>query len=180
MTFDDLLATAATWLLTGSAAWTLLILGATAVETSTAGRLRATAWVGCPPALRRALLSVLGVALVTTPVQAGAASTGSASGSRSGARTTALQGLPSPARPSGDEHSRHLVVVHRGDTLWHLAEGHLSDSASDAQVASLVARLHQSNREVIGPDPDLIHPGQRLLVPRPGRHDPRHHLEENP
>ena len=37
-------------------------------------------------------------------------------------------------------------------------------------------RLHRRNREVIGPDPDLIHPGQRLAVPpRPHRSQPPTH-----
>ena len=32
------------------------------------------------------------------------------------------------------------------------------------EIAALVARTHRANRAVIGPDPDHIEPGQRLVI----------------
>lgn len=74
--------------------------------------------------------------------------------------------LPVPARPvdgrppeAGPRSPRvapaATVVVRPGDTLWALAAGHAW------------RRLHAANRGVIGPDPDLIHPGTRLVLPAP-------------
>ena len=59
------------------------------------------------------------------------------------------------------------VVVRRGDTLWDIAARHLGPSASAAEVAGEWPRWHEANTTVIGPDPDLLLPGQRLLPPRP-------------
>jgi nucleoid-associated protein YgaU len=55
--------------------------------------------------------------------------------------------------------------VRPGDTLWRLAAGLLPEDADTGAVASLCARLYELNRAVIGDDPDLIRPGQRLRVP---------------
>ena len=57
------------------------------------------------------------------------------------------------------------VVVHRGDTLWDIAARHLGDQATDQDVAEAWPRWYAANRDVIGDDPDLLHPGQRLVVP---------------
>lgn len=71
-------------------------------------------------------------------------------------------------------------VVRPGDTLWSLAtdalqrEGLAEPRGSD--VARTVARLHRTNASVIGDDPDLIVPGQRLALDRTTathREDPR-------
>jgi nucleoid-associated protein YgaU len=58
------------------------------------------------------------------------------------------------------------VVVRRGDTLWDIAARHLGPDASPAEVAAEWPRWHAANSAVIGPDPDLLLPGQRLLPPR--------------
>jgi nucleoid-associated protein YgaU len=55
-------------------------------------------------------------------------------------------------------------VVQAGDTLWAIADARLH-RAAPAEVARLVARIHRANRDVIGADPDLIEPGQRLALP---------------
>jgi len=57
------------------------------------------------------------------------------------------------------------VVVHRGDTLWDIAARHLGPGANNAQVAADWPRWHAANRSTIGPDPNLIVPGQRLRIP---------------
>jgi nucleoid-associated protein YgaU len=58
------------------------------------------------------------------------------------------------------------VVVHRGDTLWDIAARHLEPGANDARVAAEWPRWHAANRSTIGPDPNLILPGQRLRIPQ--------------
>jgi hypothetical protein len=57
------------------------------------------------------------------------------------------------------------VVVQAGDTLWGIAAHHLGASATAAQIAVEWPRWHAANRSTIGPDPDLILPGQRLASP---------------
>lgn len=60
---------------------------------------------------------------------------------------------------------RDEVVVRRGDTLWDLAARLLGPQAGAAEVAREWPRWHAANRDLIGPDPDLIRPGQRLRPP---------------
>ena len=57
------------------------------------------------------------------------------------------------------------VVVHRGDSLWSIAARHLGEQATDADVADAWPRWYAANRELIGEDPDLLLPGQVLVVP---------------
>lgn len=78
-----------------------------------------------------------------------------------------LTGLRLPDRPIGREPSP-AVVVRAGDTLWAIAAASLPDGSSDADIAIACARWHSANREVIGDDPDLIFPAQRLSPP-PGK-----------
>lgn len=59
------------------------------------------------------------------------------------------------------------VVVRRGDSLWDIAERHLGPGATSSEVAAEWPRWHAANREVVGDDPDLIRPGQRLSPPMP-------------
>lgn len=57
------------------------------------------------------------------------------------------------------------VVVRRGDTLWGIAARHLGPASTAADVAAEWPRWYAANRGEIGPDPDLLHPGQRLRPP---------------
>ena len=63
-------------------------------------------------------------------------------------------------------------TVRPGDTLWGIAAAHLAPAArSAAGVDRYWRRVYRANRAALGPDPDLIHPGTRLVVPaeRPDR-----------
>ena len=62
------------------------------------------------------------------------------------------------------------VVVRRGDTLWGLVAQHLGGQATDQDVAEEGPRWYAANRGVIGNDPDLLRPGQQLVVPSSGGH----------
>jgi nucleoid-associated protein YgaU len=57
------------------------------------------------------------------------------------------------------------VVVRRGDTLWDIAARALGPNASAADIAASWPGWYAANRSTIGPDPDLILPGQRLRPP---------------
>jgi len=56
----------------------------------------------------------------------------------------------------------HIVLP--GDSLWSIVRERAPD-ADDAHVEAAVERWHRANRAVIGDDPDLIQPGQRLDPP---------------
>jgi hypothetical protein len=78
------------------------------------------------------------------------------------AHTTAHTSADPPAGPAP---SRAVVVVRPGDSLWSIAAGALGPRPTNARVALAWPRWWSTNRAVIGPDPDLILPGQRLLAP---------------
>lgn len=144
-----------------------------------------------PATLRRALalalgagvaLGTVGVGSASASVPAAAASVGAASVGAPSVGTGALEGAAAPAAPASAAPSldwpgtpadplpaagpaaRH-VVVRPGDTLWALAEGSLPAGATAAQVAARWPDWWATNREVIGDDPDLLHPGQSLQAP---------------
>ncbi|MFC5998593.1 LysM peptidoglycan-binding domain-containing protein [Quadrisphaera sp. GCM10027208] len=64
--------------------------------------------------------------------------------------------------------SEDAVVVRRGDTLWDIAARSLPAGAGAAEIAAEWPRWWAANRDVIGPDPDLLLPGQRLVPPAAG------------
>jgi len=61
-----------------------------------------------------------------------------------------------------------VVVVEPGDCLWTLAAQSLRRPAP-ARVAETWPRWWRANRGVIGSNPDLIHPGERLRPPAKSR-----------
>lgn len=162
--------------------WLLLVLVAGAVEAASRGRIAALRLTGCPAPWRRRLLRVLvpvlapllGVGTLTAASTATAAPPGPnrPGHGRAMPAPALLDGLPlpdrqpdagaaAPARPTATAR----IEVRPGDTLWHLAAALLPADADARAVASLCARLYELNRAVIGDDPDLIRPGQRLRVP---------------
>src|SRR5699024_11584841 len=77
-------------------------------------------------------------------------------------------GGPSQAGNAGEPGAAgtgHVYLVQPGDTLWHVAAGALGESATDAEIAAAWPQWYQANIDIIGPDPDLIHPGQELAAP---------------
>jgi LysM domain-containing protein len=147
-------------LATGAWLW----LGTTLVALE-AWRGAVTARCGLPAGVRRLVLGACGVALaggLSTP--AIAAGGPPADGGRPAA--VLLAGLPLPERPVGAATRPARVVVRAGDSLWALAARSLPAGADDAAVAARWHRVYERNRDRIGPDPDLIHPGQPLRLPR--------------
>ena len=76
-------------------------------------------------------------------------------------------GEPVPDWPAPAPVGGHVVV--RGDCLWHLAEARLQADLghlpADGDIAGEVHRWWTVNADVIGPDPDLLLPGQVLRPP---------------
>lgn len=119
-----------------------------------------------------------------TPVPSSAAT---ASPSHRATASTRSPGWPAQTRPpqrrreshrradrsqaaAGDRHRTvgATVVVRSGDTLWGIAAHHLRKRgapADSAAVGAYVRRIHRANARVIGANPDLIIPGQRLDLP---------------
>lgn len=75
---------------------------------------------------------------------------------------------PSPGL-SGARPEPRSVIVRPGDTLWEIASRDLRPGADTAAISAAWHELYALNRSLIGPDPDLIHPGLRLRLPSAGQ-----------
>lgn len=121
--------------------------------------------------------------LVTGPVAHGAEPADQPGGPESAHRSDGaatlppgLRGLRLPDRVLGTgSHARasaqppRFHTVKDGESLWAIADRLLAAKASYSEVDQAWRRIYRSNRPVIGPNPDLIHPGERLrLPPLPG------------
>lgn len=58
----------------------------------------------------------------------------------------------------------YLHLVRSGDTLYRVARSALGSALTPARLTAMVHRLYHDNREVIGANPDLLLPGEMLLV----------------
>lgn len=76
--------------------------------------------------------------------------------------TDRLQGVP---HRRGSEPEQ--VVVRLGDSLWDIAADHLGADATDWEIAASWPQWYAANRDRIGEDPGLIHPGTVLDIPPP-------------
>lgn len=129
---------------------------------------------GVPAPVRRVLLAGCGVAVLGGLALPAGATPGAPHEDRVAPAPT-LAGLPYPDRavssashdPSRPGHPGRTVVVRPGDCLWSIAARDLGPTATDAEVARRTDAIHRLNRAVIGPDPDLIQPAQRLRLPGP-------------
>lgn len=136
---------AATLACAALSAWILVIAAATL------GRITVP---GVPRVVRAALFTGVVVAAAATPAHADPGHD--------------LDGLPLPDRPvvsTAATMPADGVTVQRGDTLWAIAADRLGPRASNARIATATRAWHEANTEVVGPDPDLIVPGQRLRPP---------------
>lgn len=150
--------------LLGCVTWGWLATCAVSLQ---AVRGRATTLRGVPAPLRRLVLAACGASLVAGLSTGLTAPAGADPG---------LAGLPLPDRAAGGPApqvaamplaGRATVTVRPGDSLWTLAAADLGPEASPAEVDRHWHRIHRLNRPLLGPDPDLIHPGQQLRLPPP-------------
>lgn len=139
---------------------------------------------GVPRAVRRVVLAACGLSLATglaAPAYAGEPGPPPVRA----AASQALVGLPLPDRtttttqwlgsladhrtpahrPAAVTDATDTVRVSPGDSLWSLAEQSLPPHATPAQVERRWREIYAANRGVVGADPDLIRPGQRLALP---------------
>jgi len=162
----------------GCAVWGWFVMTVTVVEAARAADPRVRRHgVSCrvPHGVRRLVLAACGVAMVSTAAPTALAGEG-APGARHG--TALLSGLPMPDRavaatpstavrphPGQTGHTGQTgqtVIVSPGDTLWSICAEELPAGASDQRITTRWHRVYAANRSVIGPNPDVIHPGQRL------------------
>ena len=173
----------------GVAAWSAPAAWRDATGTAGPERLTDVLVAGCATALALALgwlwlvASVTVAELVTGPVSCGGGATRRLVLLACGAAvvaTTALPahasdadgaevlvGLPLPERavaPAVVERptAGDAYVVRPGDSLWSIARAH---PAARVGVEGRWRAIWRHNRGVVGPDPDLIHPGQALRLP---------------
>lgn len=127
---------------------------------------------GVPRVVRRVVLLACGVAVAGSTVQPALADTSGSRPDHHPHRSAAavLDGLPLPDRAVGRRTERPrpapaTVRVARGDTLWSIAAADLPPRAGDARIGRRWRAIYAANRDLVGPDPDLIEPGQLLRLP---------------
>lgn len=165
--FEDLLVAVASAALVACAGWLWLVTTATVADLAR-GRPAPTAPRGLT---RRLVLAACGAAVlagVSAPAMAG-----------SGAGDHSLAGLPMPDRAVADPITQPIgrlapkpapvaieapasITVRAGDSLWSIASERLGPDAALADIDAAWRELYAANRQVIGTDPDLIHPGLDL------------------
>jgi nucleoid-associated protein YgaU len=113
--------------------------------------------------LRHLAVAACGAALVGS--LAGPAVAASDGATSQGQVSDPLAGLPLPERAEGPAQTATArVVVQAGDTLWGLAADDLGRGATGRAITERWHHIYAVNRAVIGPDPDLILPGQVLRL----------------
>ena len=193
--FDALVLGLCAALLLGCVGWllalTTITLAAHAAHLAAPGSRRVAALAGAldrlsPRLLRRLVAATLGATL-TAGVAAPALA---ADGGPGGPARSGLSGLRLPDRSVGttlsiasprtialdpphgvrvghEPAAPHTLVVAPGDSLWSLAAELLPPHAGAPRIAAAWESLQRANVDRIGPDPDLILPGTRLVVPDP-------------
>ena len=194
LSFEDHLGAAANTAGLIVVAWWALsfLIAFTAAVLERSGSVRAAAEAGrfSPAFMRRLALAAVGLQLATAPlahaasgpagpdpdgppavaaawVPTGGASAGGAdphwtpTPPPEDPRTLAARQLRAPGPAPGTSE----VTVRAGDSLWSICAAQLGPLASDVDIALAWPRLYAANRDVIGGDPGLLHPGQVLRMP---------------
>lgn len=171
---------AACWL---ALTWLVVALAASAAASlpgrcgSVAGRV---AGATIPPSARRLVALAVGFAVIATPGVTPATASPLPPSQvstttpdldwpvTSGPPVTPVnQASRKPSTPAEPRAVRSAadVVVQPGDSLWSIARQHLPAGGDDSQTAAEWPRWYAINRAVVGSDPDLLLPGQRLHPP---------------
>lgn len=169
------------WAVWGWGALGLALTAASAAPGLAGSAARIALHVVLPAGARRSAALALGLGLGVAGPLLGAASLLTAGSAAAASVSTVgdvpdwpvpaaahLQATPVPDWPTGEPPAGSHVVV-RGDCLWHIAVSRLTDRHSqpptDGEVAHEVHAWWTANADVIGPDPDLLLPGQVLIPP---------------
>jgi nucleoid-associated protein YgaU len=162
-----------------AATWLCVLVWLVAVEAAARVDGRATPRPAPVPArVRRLVLAACGTVAATG--DASPAPAGTPGGHHPGVSVAAVvaralhddgspehAGVPASPRP----HHGEVVTVRTGDCLWGLAARDLATDAGGgtmppADVARRWREIYAANRAVVGTDPALLRPGQRLRLPR--------------
>ena len=119
-----------------------------------------------PGAVRHLVERTLGLGVVAAVATGGLAGRAAADGA--GPRPPAVS-VDWPSAPGLS--SRGVVRVGTGDCLWDIAAHRLAHP-TPARIVASWPRWWHANRRVIGADPDVLHPGQRLRPPVAFRSEP--------
>ena len=159
----------------------LALTAASALPGIAGGAARVALHVALPAGARRSAALLLGLGLGIAPLA------GTALPLLTPAVATAADGVPDwptpaaasddaavpdwPAGASAAPSAAAERIVVRGDCLWHIAAdslvARLGRPPDDGEVATAVHAWWVANADVIGPDPDLLLPGQVLRQPDP-------------
>jgi hypothetical protein len=137
--------------------------------------------VMAPLAVRRVVAFSLGLSVAAAVGTASPAIAGSGTHDDAGPRPRPPASLDWPSATAAPEldwnppapvHSAPragfaAVAVRPGDSLWAIAAEHLPAGATTASIAQTWPAWWSANREAVGADPDLIHPGLLLTPPDP-------------
>jgi hypothetical protein len=153
----------------------LLLTAASALPGALGWGADLLARVVLPGAARRSAALALGVGLgLTGPVVGVPLLVVTAAPAAAGPAPSTVPDWPAPdAVPDWpaptDLPAREDHVVVRGDCLWDIAAARLSEgsgrSPSPAEIAEASRSWWAANADVVGPDPDLLRPGQVLRPP---------------
>lgn len=176
--------------LAAAGAWTqwclVLLLTATAraggAQARFAVRIAPAAWRASATACLGLAVTVPGTSTTSTASTAAILGTAVAAGVAADDEWAGrLDGLPLPDRPIGGVRQRvragpagaAVVTVRTGDTLWGIAASTVPAAATDARVDHTWRAWYAANRRTVGPDPDLLLPGQHLTPPDPTEETPK-------
>lgn len=167
---DLLVAVCSAGLLVGLS-WLWLITTVTVVELA-GGRIRASGGT-----TRRLVLLACGAAVLvgtTPPARAAGDDSAILAGLSLPDRSVTTSDVHHRPPPSGraprtvaarPEPALRDHVVRPGDSLWSIAEA--APGGGDGDIEERWRAIWAANRDVIGDDPDVILPGQRLRLPEP-------------
>jgi nucleoid-associated protein YgaU len=159
----------------------LVLTAASAVPGAVGGAADALLHVALPAGARRGAALLLGIGLGISAPLAGAVLPALAPSASAATTVQDVPDWPAPAQsaspvpdrpgpPPAAPNPGDRVVV-RGDCLWYIAAGSLLGQLGrlpdDAEVAAAVDAWWRANADVVGPDPDLLLPGQVLRAPGP-------------
>lgn len=160
-------------------AWALLVWLSLVSVVTLAGRLPGVAGQAAaalarrmaPAAVRRLVALALGATLATgvagsTTAYAAPPAPGPVAASLDWPTAAPTPELDWAAAPvAAPQVSDETVVVGPGDSLWAIAAAHLPEDAPEVAVAQAWPAWWAANRDAVGPDPGLIHPGLQLTPP---------------
>jgi nucleoid-associated protein YgaU len=129
-----------------------------------------------PATVRRCLEALLGISVAAVPVIApvgpwvGAAMADQPRPAPTWSAPSLDRPVVSPPRTSRARPIRSTgYVVRTGDCLWTIAAQHTRSRSSSVDIAATWPQWYAANERVIGPNPNLIRPGQHLAVPTEAR-----------